>query len=183
MKRTVFAIAIAALTFTAFTHKADKPTEGKINWMSIQDAEKAMKDNPKKIIIDCYTDWCGWCKVMDSKTFTDPWIVSYINENFYAVKFNAETRDEIEFNGKKYSNANPAGKKGGHQLAYLWLKGRLGYPSFSFLDEKLEIITTVAGYHKPNQFEPVLKYVATDAYEDETYDSFAKNFKGTLPAE
>ena len=52
--------------------------------------------------MDVYTDWCGWCKRMDATTFENPAIAKYMSENFYCVKFNAESQKEVTFKGQKY---------------------------------------------------------------------------------
>src|SRR4249919_2233805 len=57
-----------------------------VNWMSIDDVQVAMKKQPRKVWIDVYTDWCGWCKRMDKTTFSDPNVIRYMNKHFYAVK-------------------------------------------------------------------------------------------------
>ena len=64
-----------------------------IKWMSMGEALKAQKINPKKIIMDVYTKWCGPCRLLDKKTFGNPDVSRYISQNFYAVKFNAEGED------------------------------------------------------------------------------------------
>ena len=69
-----------------------------INWMTLPEVEAAMKVEKKKVFIDLYTDWCGWCKRMDASTFIDPTVVNYMNRNYYCVKFNAERRDTVRFN-------------------------------------------------------------------------------------
>ena len=58
--------------------------------MSLDQALKATKIKPKKIIMDVYTKWCGPCRLLDKKTFGNPDVSRYISQNFYAVKFNAE---------------------------------------------------------------------------------------------
>lgn len=60
---------------------------------------KAAKEN-KYIMLDAYTDWCGWCKVMDTKTFPDPAVGEVVNENFIPVKINFEKGIGVELGMK-----------------------------------------------------------------------------------
>jgi thiol:disulfide interchange protein len=68
-----------------------------VKWYTIEEVQKLVKNEPRKIYIDMYTDWCGWCKVMDKKTFTDDRISSKLNSTFYAVKFDAEGKNPVDF--------------------------------------------------------------------------------------
>ncbi len=159
---------------------ATTPATGeKIKWLDIEEAAALNKKKPKKIFIDMYTDWCGWCKKMDASTFVNPVIVDYMNENFYAVKFNAERKDTVTFNGKNYVNANPSGGRSSHQLAQELLAGRMSYPSFVFLDENLGKVTTVPGFRKAPEFEAILNYIATNAYKTKQWEEFNASFSRT----
>ena len=147
----------------------------KINWMAFEEAVALNKTAPKKIIIDVYTDWCGWCKKMDQSTFQNPEVVAYINENFYAVKFNAETTAAITWSGYTYINENAQlGQRGPHQLAKTLLRGSLSYPSYVFLDESNRLLTVAPGYMEPKEFMPVLKYISTNAYKTQTFNDYIK---------
>jgi thioredoxin-related protein len=76
-----------------------------INWMTIEEAELAVKKQPKKILIDVYTDWCGYCKKMDKTTFQDKDMINYLNKEFYCVKMDGEDKNIMTFKGKtKLSN-------------------------------------------------------------------------------
>ncbi|MBP9152977.1 MAG: DUF255 domain-containing protein, partial [Flavobacteriales bacterium] len=66
-----------------------------IKWVSLEEADALRRTEPRKILIDVYTDWCGWCKKMDASTFKDPKVVAYINANYYAVKLDAEQKEPI----------------------------------------------------------------------------------------
>ncbi|MEQ9230222.1 MAG: thioredoxin family protein, partial [Cyclobacteriaceae bacterium] len=70
-----------------------------IQWVSFEEAVELSKKEPRKLLIDLYTDWCGWCKRMDRDTYSQPEIIKAINENFYAIKFNAEQPEPVEFAG------------------------------------------------------------------------------------
>src|SRR5690606_4382796 len=98
--RLIPGIALVLLGLTSFVSnddKADKKAKEnkKINWVSIEEAERLTKEAPRKIFVDVYTDWCGWCKRMDATTFTDEAVVDYVNEHYYAVKLNAESKENI----------------------------------------------------------------------------------------
>ncbi len=147
----------------------------KINWMTFQEAVELNRTAPKKIFIDTYTDWCGWCKKMDQTTFLDSLVVAYMNENYYAVKLNAEMNDTINFGGYTYVNEGGMnGRRGTHQLAAALLQGNMSYPSYVFMNEKNQLITVAPGYMDASQFLPVLKYIGTDAYLKQSFKDYIK---------
>jgi thioredoxin-related protein len=184
MKKVLFLsmIIIASAIFSNTTHAQQttvtEPTQ-KIKWMGFEEAVAANKKKPKKIFIDMFTDWCGWCKKMDATTFLNPVIADYMNANFYAVKFNAERKDTVNFNGKQYVNPNPTGQRSTHQLAQELLNGRMSYPSFLMLNQDLSTITVVPGYRKAPEFEAILHYIAEDAYKTQKWEDFMATFKPT----
>lgn len=135
-----------------------------INWMSFEEAQEAMKKEPKKLFVDVYTHWCGPCKMLDRKTFSNPKFAQYVNENYYAVKFNAQNEDDIIFAGNTYSNPNYDPKKGQnrrnatHQLSSA-LQVR-AFPTMIVLNEKLQIMKAIRGYKTPQQLKPILQQFA-----------------------
>jgi thioredoxin-related protein len=183
IKQTIV-ISLIAIIITGFgisgQAQQSNPSAGaKIKWVDIEEAVALNNKKPKKIFIDMYTDWCGWCKKMDASTFINPVIVDYMNANFYAVKFNAERKDTVNFNGKDYINTNPTGTRSSHQLAQELLAGRMSYPSFVVLDETLARVTTVPGFRKAPEFEAILNYIGTNAYKTQKWEEFNATFKGT----
>ncbi|HNT51001.1 MAG TPA: DUF255 domain-containing protein, partial [Cyclobacteriaceae bacterium] len=102
---------------------AQEKTESAVKWMTFEEAVEKSKTEKRKIFIDVYTDWCGWCKVMDKNTFTDPKIASLLNEKFYAVKFDAEQTADVNFRGTTFKFV-PYGNKGSHQLAMALLNNQ-----------------------------------------------------------
>ena len=150
----------------------------KIKWLSLEQAIKLNKKNPKKILIDVYTDWCGYCKKMDRETFTNSEVAKEINKNYYAVKFNAEQKEPITFKGKKYDYIKN-GSRGVHSLAASLLQNKLSYPSMVYLTEDLELIQPVPGYLTPSQILPILSFFGNDFYQKKTWKEFMNTYKET----
>lgn len=153
---------------------------GKINWVNFEQVQALIKQQPKKILVDAYTDWCGWCKRMDKNTFENPVVAKYINDNFYAVKFNAETKETIKFKGKDYVFVK--GRKRGHNtLAKELLKGRLSYPTISFLDENLNLINAFPGYKSPQKFDALMTYINNNEFDKMGFTQYKASYKSEIP--
>jgi len=145
----------------------------KINWVSIEEADVLRTKEPRKILIDVYTDWCGWCKKMDATTFSDPKVIEYINANYYAVKLDAEQKESITVGGKTYEFvAN--GRRGYHEIAHELLQGKMSYPTTVFLDESMNMIQPVAGYLDAETITPILEYLAKNAYKETPWEEWLK---------
>lgn len=166
---------ILVLSLTSSKRVAD----AHVNWLTFEEAIALHNDNPKKLLIDLYTDWCGWCKVMDRETYSNPTLSAYINENFYPVKFNAEQKESVEFDGHTF-NFIPSGRRGVHELAAALTNNQLSYPTTVFMDEELRIIQPIAGYLKPHQMEPILQFIGDDYYKSVAWADYKKDHKSSL---
>ncbi len=191
MKKVLFialAIVVAGLAFAFMPKKAKvaeetaKPTltstkshhaKGPINWMTWDEAIKANEKTGKKIFIDFYTDWCGWCKRMDASTFSDAEVAKYINENFYPVKFDAEQKEDIVFQGTTFK-FQKGGRRGAHGLAVELLNGRLGYPSYVYLTPNYERILISPGYKPVPDMKKELKFVNEEHYTTTSWDAYKR---------
>jgi|YNPMSStandDraft_2_1061718.scaffolds.fasta_scaffold01224_8 thioredoxin-related protein len=143
----------------------------KIQWISLDEASKLAEKTGKKIIVDVYTHWCGWCKIMDQKTFSNSDVIKYINSKYLAVKLNAETKDSLIYKGIKFG-FNP--EKRANQLAYLLLNGKMSYPTTVILNEKSEILTPITGFVEPQIMLKVLKYYGENYYTTMKWEEFEK---------
>ena len=134
-----------------------------VEWMTWDEAIAANAKAPRKIFVDVYTDWCGWCHRMDKTTFRDPEVAALLNRDFYPVKLNAEQREAITFRGETYE-FEATGRRGAHQLARKLLRGRMGYPTVVFLDEEAEVIQPIPGYQDGDAMEKIVRYFGSDTY-------------------
>lgn len=155
-------------------------TQKQVTWHSFEEAFQLNKKKPKKIFVDVYTDWCGWCKKMDATTFMDPVIVEYMMKNFYCVKLDAERKDTVTIDGVVFVNPNPASRRSTHNLAVELLRGKLSYPSYVFLNEKSQFMTVVPGYQPAKDFEVILHFFGEEAFKEKSFDEFKTGFKGKV---
>jgi thioredoxin-related protein len=178
--KKVFILSVSALFFISFSGLAQNVSN--VKWYSIEEAEKLNKQQPRKIMVDVYTDWCGWCKKMDKETFNHPVIAEYINENYYPVKLDAESKEEITFNGTTYKFV-AQGSRGYHELAAGLLNGKMSYPSIAYMNEKMELLGAVPGYMTAPAIEPLLNYIAEDKYTSESLEEYQKNFQSKIASD
>jgi len=151
--------------------------EDKIEWLSFEEAVKRNEKEPKKFIVDVYTNWCGWCKKMDASTFKDPVIIKYIKNNYWAVKLNAERKDTIILGQQVFINENLTQKRGPHQLAVALLNGKMTYPSIVYLDNNVELMhPAIAGFQDAKSLEQIIKYFGEGAYHSVPWDKYLTNF-------
>jgi thioredoxin-related protein len=172
MKKAIFITAIFLMMNLVLMGQGKNE---KVKWYTFEEAVELSKKNPKKIFIDVYTDWCGWCKRLDRETFSHPVIAKYLNESFYAVKFDAESTDPIEFGGQTFVNEGGQ-PRNPHQLAIALLQGKMGYPSMAYMNEDLQLITVVQSYQTPKEIEPILSYFANDTYKTVGWTDFQTQF-------
>lgn len=146
----------------------------KVQWLTVAEMQAAYSKNPKPILVDVYTSWCGWCKVMDRETYAKEAVAAYINEHYYAVKLDAESKENFEWNGKNYRY--DAGNKTNELAAYL-LYGQMSFPTTVFLSALDAQPAPMAGYLKPAELEAPLKFFGNGDYKTKNYPEFMNGFK------
>jgi len=139
----------------------------------MEEAYTKTQQEPRKILVDLYTNWCGWCKVMDRETYSNDDIAAYINSHYYPVKFNAEQRQSVKLGSRNFVFI-PSGKGGVHQLALFLSNNRQSYPTTVFMDEQMKIIQPLPGYLKPKEFYEVVTFFGGDHYKKESFDAYKK---------
>ena len=171
-------IAVVAMPGMLFAQE-NKGKTGIIEWYSFAEAYQLNKKKPKRIFVDVYTDWCGWCKKMDRETFQDPETAKYMQKHFYCARLNAETKDTIVIDTVKFVNMNPNARGGNNRLAVELLRGKMSYPSYVFINEKNQEISIVPGFMNVQDFTPFLHFFGEDAYKDTKWEDYKENFNKT----
>lgn len=178
MKRVLFTMLFALLVTVNIQAQ-------EIKWVTLEEAVELQKKKPKKIIMDVYTNWCGPCKMLDRNTFGNKDVAKYINKNYYAVKFNGEGNEVINFKNKVYENpkydpAKASRRNSSHELARFF--SIRAYPTLVFLDEKAEFIAPISGYKTPQQLELYVKMFNKNEHMDlTTQDAFDTYYKAFSP--
>jgi thioredoxin-related protein len=164
------------MSLFAISSQNDAPqTKQKVNWISMDEAAVKMKTEARPVLIDLYTDWCYWCKVMDKRTYNNQKVVSYINDHFYAVRLNAETKGNVFWKGKNYQY-NAQNKV--NDFALYATQGQLAFPNTVIFSD-LEYPASIPGFMEPKEIEAVLKYFGSENYKKENFNEFSSKFKNT----
>jgi thioredoxin-related protein len=154
-----------ALFVTAGQPAGDPPAgDGDLKWKSFSEAIRDAKHSGRLVLIDVYTNWCGWCKKMDRDVYADTAVIRALAGSFELVKLNAESATMHEIDGKDYSEKSIA-------QGY----GVTGYPTTIFLTSSGEAITTVPGYIPRSTFLDILSYIGTGAYKATGWKDFQQN--------
>jgi len=138
----------------------------KIVWLSYDEAVELSRKKPKKIFVDVYTSWCGWCKRMDATTLQDPAIVDYMNEKFYAVKLNAESNKKVTYKGTEMTE---------QQLASRIFRAS-GYPTTVYLTPDEELLQPIPGYLDVDMLNKILHFYGDEHFKTTSWDRFSKSF-------
>ena len=136
--------------------------KGHLQWMSFNDGLALAQKANRKVLIDVYTDWCGWCKKMESTTYGDPRIVEYLQRKYVLVRLNAESMQKLTYKGTTYTERDLAGAFGVN-----------GYPTTIFLKANGDPITGYPGYADAAKFRTVLSFIAEDHYLTKKFSDYS----------
>jgi thioredoxin-related protein len=164
--RYLLSIVLMALLATAPLSATDNTTKPeKTTWYGFDDGMKEAKRTNKKVFVDVYTDWCGWCKKMDKEVFAHAKVAPYLSEQYVLIRLNAEGAGRVTYKDKKSSET---------ELARAF--GVTGYPTALFLEPTGDLITTLPGYVKAEDFMAVLKYFGESHYKTTDWQKYYEQY-------
>ncbi len=167
MRRWTHIISLAVMLMligTAIPAGAgDADNTGGLTWHRYDKALALAKNQNKFVLIDFYTDWCGWCKVMDDKTYADPAVKALLEKSFILVKVNAESRRFVKLRGQNVTEV---------RLASIYRVS--SYPTTWFLQPDGKAIAPVSGYVTPEKFEPILRYISEGVFKKMGFEQYMK---------
>ena len=170
MKRIHLAVAACSMLAVAATVVAMNPESSAMGsgqpsfaWHSFNEAMAQARNAKKLVLLDVYTDWCGYCKKMDREVYADSAVGAFIGERYVASKMNPEKSGTITYKGESYT-----------QREFAQALGINGYPATVFFNTDGEIITVVPGYLPARDFGPLLRFIADGHYKTTSWEEFRK---------
>ena len=146
MRRLVFCLLLVVVA---------SPTHaGRVAWRGWNAGLAQAAGSGKPVIVDVYTDWCGWCRRMERDTYARPDVSDYLNRHFVTVRLNADSDERVVYGGREFSARTLAG---GFNVS--------GYPTTIFLRPTGEHMVNVPGYIGPGQFMRLVRYIGDGALD------------------
>lgn len=145
MRRAIFPV-LCALAVTLLFHPAN--ALGGPAWRSWDAGLREAGTSGRPVLVDVYTDWCGWCKRMDRDVYSRADVQDYLARKFVTVKLDAESNAAARYEGRAYTSRTLAARF-----------GVTGYPTTLFLSAKGAQLGNVPGYSSPQDFLLLLRFI------------------------
>ena len=135
----------------------------KVGWSPFEESVHAAAVSGKKVLVDIFAPSCGWCRRMQEEAYMSDAVLQYLDTHFETARLDIEVLDDsLTYKDLTLSSG---------QLAYGF--GATGTPTTVFLMPNGDYITRLPGYAPTDDFLLVLKYIATDAFLNQTFEDFA----------
>ena len=169
MRRSLWLAALAlAVQFLAGPLLAGTVHAGRtagLKWQAWDPGMRAAVKAGRPVLVDVYTDWCGWCRRMDRDVYTRDDVRDYLSRHFVIVRLDAEAADEASYEGRMYTSRSLAGR---FRVT--------GYPTTIFLRSNGEHLVNVPGYVPADRFLLLLRYIGEGGMDrGQSFDDFLKS--------
>ena len=124
---------------------------------SFEKALALQATDPRPMVVFIKTDWCKYCKILENTTLKNPETVWLLDEFFYFIPFDAESRDLVSINGGDFRFRPKAIGSGTHELADELADGI--YPTIIVLNPDLTVISKWQSYIDSNRLNSTLELI------------------------
>jgi thioredoxin-related protein len=162
------ALAFVTISCSAETDAAEnQPVDQQQSfWVTLEQAQTQARDQGKYILLDVYTEWCGFCRRMIRETYADKRVQEALDRYFYPVRIDAESSRQVKFQGENFSMADLA-------LAF----GVQSFPTTIFLNPDGEPVALQPGFIEPGRFHKMLSFVGSESYRYQTFQQYSESGK------
>jgi thioredoxin-related protein len=135
-----------------------------LRWYQWTEGVVATQASGKYMLVDVYTDWCGWCKKMDRTVYGHPRVQQLLAANFIPIKLNAESTNLITNGTNQYTEQE-------------WAKmlGVTSYPTILVYNKQFQLVSRFSGYKEPERFIRYLKYICEKYYTQYSFQEYLKS--------
>lgn len=125
-----------------------------VNWLSFDALQDSLRAHPKPVLIFIHTDWCKYCALQDHNTFGKTKVLKQLNQEYYAVRLNAETKESITFLNRSYQG----GTDRYHELAQFLgrSEGQLSFPTTLLFSRHLQLQHRLTGFVSATDLQALL---------------------------
>jgi len=136
-------------------------------WRGWNDGLQQARTSQRPVIVDVYTNWCGWCRRMEKDVYGKAEVADYLRKNFVTIKLNAEASEPATYEGKRTTSQGISQR---FRVS--------GFPTTVFLRANGEHMANVPGYVPADRFLLLLRYVAEGhADRNVPFTEFEKSVK------
>jgi len=168
MKRIIIALLFAGIATVGFSQGKIQP-----KWQDFSTTINATGQD-KISMIYVYNSPCELCITTEQTILADTAVVNLLTKKFISAKFDSGSKEDVVVKGQTYPYSSFSEESGVSIYAVILLDGKMGYPSFVFLNEEGEKI----GIHFPvkdtEEFLLILKYYSSGSYKEAPYEEWIK---------
>jgi len=121
-------IRIMLVAFALLASSTQHVAANEIPWSTdIEGSLQQAASTGQPVLLEFTADWCMYCKRMEKTTFVDPRVVNFVNQNYVAVRIDADEHKQL--------------------VADLDIKG---LPAILVVSPTLQIIERIPGFQTPD---------------------------------
>ena len=168
MKRIIITLVFVGIATVGFSQKKMQP-----EWQDFSKAINATDQN-KITMVYVYNTPCNLCTTTEETILADTTVINTLKKNFIATKFYSDTKEDVIVKGKTFPYMPSSETSGVNMYAIILLGGKMGFPTFVFLDKDGEKIGTHFPVNTTAEFLLILQYYSSGDYKNAPYEEWIK---------